>query len=95
MDFRGLEISFTNQRCGGKTCVAVEKRKVAISQLLSTKNAGKCGNNKVDAVSDRLGEITVGAKLLAEADEDEGLDQPVKMSSHAWPSLAERILVVV
>lgn len=33
-------------------------------------------------MSDRLGEIAVGAKLLAKADEDEGLNEPVKSLFH-------------
>ena len=33
-------------------------------------------------MSDRLGKVAVGAKLLAEADEDKGLNEPVKVSSH-------------
>ena len=33
-------------------------------------------------MGDRLGKVAVGAKLLAESDEDEGLDQPVYVSSH-------------
>ena len=50
--------------------------------VLSSKKSGERGNNEVNAVSDRLGEVAVGAKLLAEADEDEGLDEPVEVSSH-------------
>jgi hypothetical protein len=33
--------------------------------VLSSKKSGKRGNNKVDAASYRLGEIRVGANLLA------------------------------
>jgi hypothetical protein len=29
-----------------------------------------------------LGEVAVGAKLLAEADKDQGLNEPVEVSSH-------------
>jgi hypothetical protein len=57
-------------------------KSVLIALLLSTKKSGERGNNEVNAVSDRLGEVAVGAKLLAEADEDEGLDQPVYVASH-------------
>jgi hypothetical protein len=57
-------------------------KSVPIALLLSSKKSGERGNNEVDAVSDRLGKVAVGAKLLAEADENEGLDKPVKVSSH-------------
>ena len=33
-------------------------------------------------MSDSLGEIRVGAELLAEANEDQRLDRPVEVSSH-------------
>ena len=52
-------------------------KSVPIALLLSTKKSGERGNKQINAVSDRMGEVTVGAKLLAEADEDKGLDQPV------------------
>jgi hypothetical protein len=49
---------------------------------VSSKKSGERGNNKVNAVGDRLGEIAVGAKLLSEADKDEGLNEPVEVSFH-------------
>jgi hypothetical protein len=52
-------------------------KSVLIALLLSTKKSGERGNSQINAVGDRLGEVTVGAKLLAEADEDKGLNQPV------------------
>ena len=33
-------------------------------------------------MGDRSGEVRVGAKLLADAYEDEGLDEPIKVSFH-------------
>jgi hypothetical protein len=63
-------------------------------QLRSTKKSGERGNNEVNAVSDRLGEIRIGAELLAEADEDKGLDQLVEMTFHGRPSLAKASSVV-
>ena len=40
------------------------------------------GDSEVNAVSDGLGEFAVGAKLLAEADEDQRLNESVEVSSH-------------
>ena len=68
-------------------------KSVPIALLVSSKKTGERGNNEVDAVSDRLGEIAVGAKLLAEADEDEGLNEPVEVSFHRGPSLAKESCV--
>jgi hypothetical protein len=50
--------------------------------VLSTQKSGERGNQQIDAVSYRLGEVAVGAKLLAEADEDKSLNEPVEVSSH-------------
>jgi len=52
-------------------------KSVLLALLLSTKKSGERGNNEVNAVSDRLGKIAVGAKLLTKANEHEGLNQPV------------------
>lgn len=41
---------------------------------------------------DRLGEIRISAKLLAEADEHESLDDAVKVASHGEPSVARESL---
>ena len=57
-------------------------KSVPIALLLSTKKTGERGNSEIDAVSDRLGEVAVGAKLLAEANEDQRLNQPVYVASH-------------
>jgi hypothetical protein len=57
-------------------------KSVPIALLLSTKKSGERGNNEVDAVSDRLGEVTVGAKLLPKADEDQRLNESVYVASH-------------
>jgi hypothetical protein len=57
-------------------------KSVLIALLLSTKKTGERGNSEINAVSDRLGEVAVGAKLLPEADEDEGLNEPVYVASH-------------
>lgn len=37
---------------------------------MSTKKSGEHRNSEINATSDRLGKIAVGAKLLAEADKD-------------------------
>jgi len=49
-------------------------KSVPLALLLSTKKARDRGNQQINAVGYRLGEIGVGAKLLAEANEDEGLN---------------------
>lgn len=61
---------------------------------MSTKESSQHGNSKVDAASDRLGEVAVGAKLLAEANKDEGLDQLVDVAFHGGPSLARESCVL-
>ena len=55
---------------------------------MSTKKTSQRSKHKINAVGDRLGEVAVGAKLLPEADKDEGLNEPVKVSFHCGPSLA-------
>lgn len=60
---------------------------VAVGRLMTSGSSSRAesrqqGNNQIDGVSDRLGEIRIGAELLAEADEDEGLNQLVEVSSH-------------
>jgi hypothetical protein len=57
-------------------------KSVPLPLLLSTKKLADRGHKQINAVSDRLGEVAVGAKLLAEADEDEGLNEPVEVSFH-------------
>jgi hypothetical protein len=52
-------------------------KSVLIALLLSTKKSGERGNSQIDAVSDRLGEVGIGAKLLPEADEDQRLNEAV------------------
>jgi hypothetical protein len=37
---------------------------------MSTKKTSQSPKHKINAVGDRLGKVAVGAKLLAEADED-------------------------
>jgi len=74
------------------TSALVLARTITTALVLSTKKSGKRGNNEINAVSNRLGEIRVGAKLLAKAYEDEGLDQPVEVSSHRLALLGQRIL---
>jgi hypothetical protein len=59
------------------TPALVLARKITAALVLSTKKSGKRRNSKINAVCDYLGEVRVGAKLLAEANEDEGLNQPV------------------
>jgi hypothetical protein len=49
-------------------------KSVPIALLLSTKKAGERGNSEINAVSDCLGEVAIGAELLPEADKDEGLN---------------------
>jgi hypothetical protein len=49
---------------------------------MSTKKTSQSPKHKINAVCDRLGEVRVGAKLLAEANEDEGLNEPVEVSFH-------------
>ena len=74
---------------------AISKREVAISKLRSTKKPRESGDNEVDAVSNCLGEVAVGAELLAEANEDKGLDQLVEVSFHRVPSVAEESVVLL
>ena len=62
--------------------------------VLSSKKFGKRGNKEVDAVGDRLGEVGIGAKLLAEADEDQRLNEAVYVASHRLALLGRRILCV-
>jgi hypothetical protein len=57
-------------------------KSVLIALLLSTKKSGERGNSQIDAGGDRLGEVRVSAKLLTEANENEGLDKPVKVPFH-------------
>jgi len=73
------------------TPTLVLARKITPALVLSTKKSGKRRNSKINAVSDCLGEVRVGAKLLAEADEDEGLNQPVEVSFHGVIPSACRI----
>jgi hypothetical protein len=49
---------------------------------MSTKKTGQRSKHEINAVSDRLGEIRVRAKLLAQADENEGLNESVYVASH-------------
>ena len=49
---------------------------------MSTNKTSQRSKHKINAVSDRLGEVRIGAKLLAEADEDKGLNEPVKCLFH-------------
>jgi hypothetical protein len=49
---------------------------------MSTKKTSQRSEHKINAVSDSLGEVGISSKLLPEADEDEGLDEPVEVSSH-------------
>ena len=44
---------------------------------MSTKKTSQRSKHKIDAASDRLGKVRVGAELLPEADTDEGLNEPV------------------
>jgi hypothetical protein len=57
---------------------------------MSTKKTSQRFKHKIDAVGDRLGEVRIGAKLLAEADEDEGLNEPVEVSSHRVALLGQK-----
>jgi hypothetical protein len=72
----------------------MSKRNVAISKLDSTKKTRERGNQQVDAVSNRLGEIGVGPQLLAEAYEHKSLDNAVDVACHRGPSLASESSVV-
>jgi hypothetical protein len=65
-------------------------KSVPIALLVSSKKSGERGNKQIDAVGDRLGEVTVGAKLLAEADKDEGLNEPVEVSCHRVALLGQK-----
>jgi hypothetical protein len=49
---------------------------------MSTKKTSQSPKHKINAVSDRMGYVRIGAKLLAEADEDEGLNEAVCVASH-------------
>ena len=64
------------------TSALVLARTITTALVLSTKKSGKRGNSEINAVSNRLGEVRVGPQLLAKAYEDEGLNQPVEVSSH-------------
>ena len=57
-------------------------KSVLIALLLSTKKSGERGNSQINAVGDCLGEVAVGAKLLAEANEDQRLNESVYVASH-------------
>jgi len=48
----------------------------------SREESGEQGNSHINAVSDCLGEIAVGAKLLAQANEDQRLNESVYVASH-------------
>lgn len=75
----GLRVPLTSLGC----------ERVRIALLLSSKKSCKRGNNEVNALGDRLGEVRVGAQLLAEADKDEGLNQTVEVSSHRLALLGQ------
>ena len=64
------------------TPTLVLARKITAALVLSTKKSGERRNSQIDAVSDRLGKVAVGAKLLAEANEDQRLNEAVYVSSH-------------
>jgi len=49
---------------------------------MSTKKTSQRSEHKINAVGDRLGKVAVGAKLLAEANEDEGLNDAVEVAFH-------------
>jgi hypothetical protein len=59
------------------TPTLVLARKITAALVLSTKKSGKRRNSEINAVRDCLGEVRVGAKLLAEADENQRLNQLV------------------
>jgi hypothetical protein len=46
------------------------------------------GNSYIDAVSDCLSKVAVGAELLAETNKDESLDDAVEVAFHGEPSVA-------
>jgi hypothetical protein len=49
---------------------------------MSTKKTSQRSKHKIDAVSDGLGEVAVGAELLPEADKDQRLNESVYVASH-------------
>ena len=59
---------------------------------MSTKKTTQRSKHKVDAVGHGLGELGIGAEFLAEADQNERLNQGVPAASHGKPSLAEESL---
>ena len=66
----------------------VASSKITMALVPSRAESGKQGNSHVYAVCDRLGEIRISAKLLAEAYEDESLDDAVEVAFHGEPSVA-------
>jgi hypothetical protein len=74
---RGLETAFTTWRFVSWRVYWIASDRLVASVSSSRAESRQKGNSQVDSVSDCLCEVAVGAELLAEADEDEGLNEPV------------------
>jgi hypothetical protein len=68
----------------------VASRKITLALVPSRAESSEQGNSHVYAVCDRLCEIRIGAKLLAEADEDQRLDQLVEVAFHSVALLGRK-----
>ena len=66
----------------------VASSKITMALVPSRAKSSEQGNSHVYAVRDRLGEIRISAKLLAEANKDESLDDAVEVAFHGEPSVA-------
>ena len=68
----------------------VASSKITMALVPSREESGEQGNSHVYAVCDRLGEIRISAKLLAEAYEDESLDDAVEVAFHGVALLGRK-----
>jgi len=56
---------------------------------MSTKKSGCCGNGGVNALGNRSSQLGVRAKLLAQADKQQGSDDAVDLPFHRGPPWPE------
>jgi hypothetical protein len=66
-----------------------EVQKIAAALEVSTEQSSQRGNSEINGMRHRLSNLGVSAEFLAEADEDERLNQCVDAAFHRGPSLAK------
>ena len=74
---RGLETV-----CSSGRSVLVSVGRLMTSGSSSRAESRQQGNSQINAVSDHLGKVAIGAELLAQADEDQRLNEAVYVASH-------------